>query len=280
MVESPRFVIIDCYDAEGQLGLQNSGATLANILYKRLIDSLIPNAKLDILNIAFIDAPSIDPTHYDGAFWTGSNLFLSADDPESRRHIDLCHDFFAHGIPQFGSCWAAQLACHTAGGSVEANPLGREFGFIQNIEKTEIGKSHPMLAGKANIYAGFASHRDSITSYPKECEVLARNAHSIQAIDVSYLKGRFWATQYHCEYDYAEIAMLAQTRKQTLINDEVFKDEDSVDLFSKDIKNYQEGIDKKNIENKYNLDPKMLVPSHNAFELRNWLSYFFNIECP
>ena len=106
-----RIVIIDCYDTDGQLGLQRSGATLGGRLYQKLLDALVPDAQTEIYNIALLDPGPLDPEKYDGACWTGSNLFLSADNPASASHINLCHAFFDRGIPQFGSCWGAQLAC-------------------------------------------------------------------------------------------------------------------------------------------------------------------------
>ena len=277
MSERLRFLIIDCYDADGQLSLQKSGATLGGQLYLKLLNILAPDAQKDIYNIALLDQVEIDPSIYDGACWTGSNLFLSADNPACINHINLCHAFFERGTPQFGSCWAAQLASVTAGGTVAANPLGREFGYIRDIKKTEAGKSHPMLQGKPDTYACFASHRDSITELSAQAEILSGNAHSaVQALDVLFLNGHFWATQYHSEYDYAEVGNLAQTRKQALINDAVFETEADVDLFSEDLLEYQNSQGQ-SLEIRYGFDPAMRYPAVNAFELRNWLAHFFNL---
>ena len=121
-----------------------------------------------------------------------------------------------------GSCWGAQLAAVAAGGKCEANPKGREFGVGRKILLTTEGRSHPMYDGKHGVFDAFESHGDIITQLPEGGVLLAGNAFSpVQALDVTHLNGRFWAFQYHPEYDFAEIGALAIVRKGDLSDEKL-----------------------------------------------------------
>ncbi len=108
---------------------------------------------------------------------------------------------------------------------------------------------------------------------------LAGKAHSFaQAIDVGFLKGRFWATQYHPEYDYAEMSNLTQARKNGLLKDGVFSDEASLETYSADLKAYQKNPARTDIAEKYKLLTVLHNPASRTNEIRNWLRYFFNVD--
>lgn len=62
--------------------------------------------------------------------------------------MKLSRDAYEIGLPQFGSCWAAQIAVYAAGGKVAANPKGREMGIARKIYLTDAGRIHPLMEGK------------------------------------------------------------------------------------------------------------------------------------
>jgi len=274
-----RLLVIDCYDKKGMAALQNVGATLAGQLYKNMLGQFLPEGQIDIVEISHMDMQSIDIGAYDGACWTGSNLFISSGDAAVKRQIQLCSTLFKSGMPQFGSCWAAQLAAVVAGGTVAPNPKGREFGLARKIGLTDAGKSHPMYKGKPPIFDGFTSHRDHITKMPEGGTLLAFNSFSpVQALSVKFSKGEFWAIQYHPEYDFSEVAALALARQEELIKQRTFQSQAALDSYVADLRTLNNEDSRDDIAWKLGIDSDLRNPSTKTIEVKNWLSHFFDIH--
>ena len=54
--------------------------------------------------------------NYDGVLWPGCNLTVYHNhDERVVKMVDLCKVAYEVGVPQFGSCWAAQIAVYAAG---------------------------------------------------------------------------------------------------------------------------------------------------------------------
>ncbi|PWQ93401.1 type 1 glutamine amidotransferase [Leucothrix arctica] len=273
-----RLLVIDGYDTGGKTLLKGAGATQAGELYKKMLSDFLPSDQIDIAEISLAQAVDIDLSQYDGVCWTGSNLFFSEKDEVVQRHIDLCKQLFDAGIPQFGSCWAAQLAANTAGGAVTANPKGREFGVARKIGLTDAGKAHPMYKGKPPIFDGFTSHSDHITTMPETGTRLAGNSFSpVQAVEVKFSNGEFWAVQYHPEYDFSEIAALTVVRQDGLISQGTFRDSAAVEDFVSELRALNDDDSREDIAWKLGLDTDLRNQSIKTLEVRNWLSHFFNI---
>ncbi len=271
-----KFLVLDGYDSNGIAGLKAAGATQAGVLYKNMLAHFVPEDSIDIVEISHDTAPQLNFGDYQGVCWTGSNLFFSAADDIVQRHIDLCLDFFEAGTPQFGSCWAAQLAAVATGGRCEQNPKGREFGIARKIMLTDEGAKHPMFKGKPRVFDGFTSHADIVTHLPESAAHLAGNAFSpVQAIDVTYGKGRFWAVQYHPEYDCREVAALTIVRTDDLIEQGTFRGKQALDAHVDDLMTLSCDSARQDIAWKLGLDSDVLDPNVRHIEVQNWLNYFF-----
>jgi len=221
-VAGPRLLVFDAYAPEGRAALREAGGTEAGALYARMLARLEPEARVEI---AFPADPDPDlPGHadlagYDGVAWTGSSLTIHhADDPRVARQIGLARAAYRAGVASFGSCWAAQLAVAAAGGRCARNPRGREFGISRAITLSPEGRAHPLFAGRPAVFDAFTSHEDEVVGAGGGATVLAGNAWSrVQAVDVARGAGRFWALQYHPEYDLHEVASLARLRRDELV---------------------------------------------------------------
>lgn len=271
-----RLLVIDGYDAGGMKALEAAGATKAGNLYKKMLSGLAPGVQIDVAEISLDKAVGIDIERYAGVCWTGSNLFFSASNTIVQRHIDLCRSLFDAGIPQFGSCWAAQLAAQTAGGTVEQNPKGREFGLARKITLTNSGRTHPMFAGKPIAFDGFTSHADIVTRLPEGATLLAGNSFSpVQALEVRFGKGEFWAVQYHPEYNLSEIACLTHVRQDSLIEQGVFQDEDMVKSYIQDLQTLGQAPSRQDLAWKLGIDSDVMEPDIRTLEVKNWLQHLF-----
>ena len=99
-----KFLIIDGYPEKSRLQFDTVGMTLAGKLYEKMLFQHIPDAQTTILYV-------------DGILWPGCNLTVYHDDDERvQRMIEIVDLAFEAGIPQFGSCWAAQISVYVAGG--------------------------------------------------------------------------------------------------------------------------------------------------------------------
>ncbi len=120
MSKALRFLIPDGYSPASRAQFEAVGMRLAGQLYADLLTRRLPGAEYDIWYSS--DEGATVPTdaelsQYAGVIWPGCNLTIyHDDDPRVQRHKDVAYRAYEAGIPQFGSCWAIQLACTVAGG--------------------------------------------------------------------------------------------------------------------------------------------------------------------
>ena len=252
--------------------------TLAGKLYKKMLFQHMPDAETTILYTSDDSTmlPSLEVLKtYDGILWPGCNLTVYHDDDERvQRMIEIVDLAFEAGIPQFGSCWAAQIAVYVAGGTVAVNPKGREMGVARKIYLTDAGKSHPMYEGKPPVFDGFISHDDEITVMPKGATILASNYFtSIQAVDVAYKNGSFWATQYHPEYDLKEMARLIVARADKLTSEGYFNSQDDMMNYINILETIAKEPNRKDLRWMAGIDDDLLKDNIRQLEFVNWLKF-------
>ena len=108
-----RLLVIDAYSDSGRAALDSVASTRAGVLYERAISAEVPAAEINVVECSPRGPELPAGTNlgdYDGVVWTGSNLTIHKPDELVRQQIELARAAFKLGVPQFGSCWAAQLA--------------------------------------------------------------------------------------------------------------------------------------------------------------------------
>jgi len=273
-----KLLIIDGYPEKSRLQFDKVGMTLAGKLYKKMLFQHMPDAETTILYTSDDSTmlPSLEVLKtYDGILWPGCNLTVYHDDDERvQRMIEIVDLAFEAGIPQFGSCWAAQIAVYVAGGTVAVNPKGREMGVARKIYLTDAGKSHPMYEGKPPVFDGFISHDDEITVMPKGATILASNYFtSIQAVDVAYKNGSFWATQYHPEYDLKEMARLIVARADKLTSEGYFNSQVDMMNYINILETIAKEPNRKDLRWMAGIDDDLLKDNIRQLEFVNWLKF-------
>ena len=273
----PRLLVLDAYAPEGRAALRDVGATEAGRLYERLLVRLAPGATVDVRYPADPDPelPSGDAlASYDGVVWTGSSLtILAADDPPVRRQVELAREVYAAGVPSFGSCWAAQVSVVAAGGRCAANPRGREFGVSRRIALNDAGRAHPLFAGKPPVFDAFTSHADEIVTLADGAALLASNDWSrVQAVSVEHGPGRFWAVQYHPEYDLHEVASLCRLRAPELVAQGTFADAAAAKRYAEDLESLHRDPAQDDLARALGIGADLLDPDLRTREVRNWLA--------
>ncbi|MFA7692720.1 MAG: type 1 glutamine amidotransferase [Candidatus Hydrogenedentes bacterium] len=273
-----RFLIPDGYSQESRAEFDRVKMTLAGDLYAQLLKRRMPDAEYDIW---FSSDPGAEPPTdealegYAGVIWPGCNLTIyHDDDPRVQSHLRLVERAYEAGVPQFGSCWAIQLATFVAGGVTEPHPKGREMGIALNIRVTDAGKTHPMMKGKPPVFSHFVSHDDYVSQVPDCAEVLALNYWCpVQAVAVSYKKGVFWATQYHPEYNLQEMACLIRARAQRLIDQGWFKDEQDMAKYADNLEAIYKDPAIKYLCWQLKIDEHVIDDDIRECEFINWLKY-------
>lgn len=272
-----RFLIPDGYSKESRAEFESVGMTLAGQLYADLLKRRLKDAQYDIWYSSDPGAvPPDDATleGYAGIIWPGCNLTIYHDDPRVHAHLRLAERAFEAGIPQFGSCWAIQLATTVAGGRTEAHPKGREMGIAMNIRILEAGKNHPMMHNKRPVYSHFVSHDDYVVKVPEGTEVLACNYWCpVQAAAVTYKRGVFWATQYHPEYNLREMARLIRARAKRLIDQGWFSDEEDMVAYADKLEAVYQNPGLKNIRWQLKIEDDIVDDDMRECEFVNWIKY-------
>ncbi|KAF0720014.1 Aste57867_622 [Aphanomyces stellatus] len=274
------FLIVEGYSADGRQELLENGAELASDLYARMLANYSGGIPVTHEVIYPTDdkpfRPPTDLGRFDGVAWTGCRLNVhQTEDPLVQRHLALARQCYAFGVPQFGSCWASQVAVFAAGGKVAKNPNGREMGLARKIQLTPEGRAHPLFEGKPSVFDAFTSHYDEITHLPKGALLLGRNAFSLtQAVAVRYLKGDFWGLQYHPEYDLHEMARLTFARRQRLINYGMFEDMDAANRYVDDLEELAANpTARKDIAWRLGIDADVLDNDIRCTEVKNFIKH-------
>lgn len=271
-------LIIDGYSPESRAQFREVGMKWAGELYRAMLLKQVPDAQTTIWYSS--DPGCEDPpddasfAQFDALLWPGCNLTVYHDDPRVRRHLALCERAFAGGKPQFGSCWAIQVAAQIAGGEVGLCPKGREMGIGTKIQLTEAGRNHPMFAGKPPVFSHFMSHDDEVTRLPETATLLAGNDWSaIQAAEIRHLDGSFWAVQYHPEYDLHELARLIVARLEKLIKLGYFQDEADALAYVEKCETLFQDPTRKDLRWQLRIDDDLLDDGRRHCEFVNWLRH-------
>ncbi len=272
---SLRFCIINGYPAKNRDVLIQAGHCSADEMYVWVFKKLRPDTQLDVLYLADLDVPVPDDRWiegYDAFLWTGSNLTIYEDNPRVTRQLEFCRRIFEIGRPQWGSCWGVQMAAAAAGGEVRKNPRGREMAFARRIRLTPEGRAHPMYEGKPDVFDGFISHLDEVTRLPDGGTLLATNDHTrVQAIEVKYRNGIYWATQYHPEYDLNQMTRLIIARGENLIKEGFFADRPALESRVARMEALVRDPGRKDLRWDLDLGDDILDDNLRRVELRNWL---------
>lgn len=211
---------------------------------------------------------------YDGIFLTGSALHIYNLEPSVTRQIELMRAIYASGTPSFGSCWGIQMGAVAAGGTVVANPRGREIGVARKITLTEAGRSHPLLAGRPLSFDAPAIHLDTIALPPADTTVLASNAYSaVHAAEIRHDGGTFWGVQYHPEFPLGQVASILGRMVPALIAEGFRKDEAAAQSWLADLYALDAEPTRHDLAWAHGLDEEVLDSERRVTELRNFIAH-------
>ena len=201
----PRILVVESNPRAESDRLAGLSGSALGPLYAAVLEDLLDDAKTVVIS-PYDGDETPDLLEFDGIVFTGSSVEWNTDDDRAAPLASVMRDGFAAGLPTIGSCNGMQLAASVLGGSAAASPNGREDGMAIDIRLTDAGKSHPMMAGRADGYAVPCTHRDEVVQLPEGAVLLAGNDHSpVQAFVIDCDGVDFWGMQYHPEFSPAYV---------------------------------------------------------------------------
>lgn len=254
-----------------------SGGSVMSESYAELLRSLSPAGT--VIDICYPADPGANLPDsgglegYDGVAITGSALNIYDGGPSIEPQIELARALFRTGTPAFGSCWGLQLATVASGGTVRANPAGREIGIGRRIEVLPAGHGHGLYVGKPRLFDAITVHLDEVETLAPGTTVLATNGWSeVQAAEIDTPgSGNFWGVQYHPEFSFGEIAAVFRRYGDVLLKQGLFPDLAAQDAYVADLDALHADPSDKALVWKYGLDATVLNPAIRTRELKNWI---------
>lgn len=274
MARAPKILVIDAYDKAGRDSLTGAGGTRAGELYRHALLACAPDADIAVFTHGEdAEIPSgLDA--FDGVVWTGSSMTIHKPNPAVDEQIEIAQAGFEKGIPQFGSCWAAQLSVVAAGGTCGLNPKGREFGVTGAITISEEGKHHPLFKDRQSGFKSFSSHGDIVVSLPEGATCLAYNDFTpVQAVAIHHGAGEFWAVQYHPEFSFFEVARIGELWRRSLVKQGQFADEADANIYIAALDAMHEDPSSKETAERLGVGANLLEEDQRLNEVRNWLEF-------
>ena len=250
---------------EGNLKEENQQFTNAGIQThtESLKDSIAyftKNLEIDVAN------PSSDPkvfeniknlNEYDGLIWGGSSLNIYNDTIEIRRQLDFMKECQKKIKNILAICWGLQVAATVAGGVVKRCNKGAHRGIAHNVKINENGLSHPLYKNKNQTFNTPAFNFDEVATLPNNSILLSSNEiNNVMGVNFKNEISNIWGIQYHPEISYDKMISLIHFRKDRLLNNKAFIDENEINSHVKII------ADENKITNK----------NSRMKELENWLN--------
>ena len=250
---------------EGNLREENQSFTDGGIKthtesLKDSISFFTNKLELDVVNPSSdknLSEVTEDLTKYDGMIWGGSSLNIYNDTVEIRRQLDFMRECQKKIKNILAICWGLQVAVTVAGGIVKRCNKGAHRGIAHNVKINKNGLLHPLYKNKNEIFNTPAFNFDEVATLPSNSTLLSSNEiNNVMGINFKCGVSDIWGIQYHPEITYDKMITLIHFRKDRLLNNKAFIDEDEINSHVKMI------ADENKITNKNN----------RMKELENWLN--------
>jgi len=170
-----------------------------------------------------------DLTKYDGMIWGGSSLNIYNDTVEIRRQIDFMKECQKKIKNILAICWGLQVAATVAGGVVKRCNKGAHRGIAHNIKINKNGISHPLYKNKNETFNTPAFNFDEVATLPNNSILLSSNEiNNVMGVNFKNGISNIWGIQYHPEITYDKMISLIHFRKDRLLNNKAFIDENEI----------------------------------------------------
>ena len=155
-------------------------------------------------------------------------------------------------------CWGLQVCSTAAGGKVNPGKNGAHIGIASDVIINNEGEKHFIYKDKKKIFTSPAFNFDEVSELPKNAIILSSDkVNNVMGVMFKAGNSEIIGLQYHPDYEYHQMISLAKARKDRIIKNKQFKDDNDFEDHMKYIKEEDKKLDFKN----------------RTCEVRNWLDF-------
>ena len=245
---------------DSEVFIRAAGASASENL-RNLVLKLEPNSNVKIIY------PGIDEetkealegiNHYNGIIFTGGAMRINDLTDEIKKHINFASNCFKHDKKILAICWGLQVCSTAAGGRVAPGKNGPHIGIASAIEINKEGQKNLIYKNKKKKFTTPAYNFDEVCEIPEGGTLLASDkVNNVMSVYFKSGQSEIWGLQYHPDYEYYQMINLANERKNRMIENKYFKNEND---FENHIDHIKEEDKKLDFENR-------------TCEVKNWLNY-------
>jgi GMP synthase (glutamine-hydrolysing) len=245
---------------DSEVFIKAAGAT-ASVNLKNLLLKLEPSLSIEIINpVKDEETKNVlkNMDKYTGIVFTGGAMRINDMTDEIKKHINFASNCFKYNNKILAICWGLQVCSTAAGGKVAPAIKGAHIGIASNVEVNDAGKNSLMYKNKKNTFTTPAFNFDEVVEIPNGATLLASDEiNRVMGIYYKVGKSEVWGLQYHPDYEYRQMISLSNARKDRLLNNKVFINENE---YYKHISLIEKEDKKLNFENR-------------TCEVKNWLDF-------
>ena len=243
---------------DSEFFIKAAGASAADNL-KNLILKIEPTTNIEIINPGNDNetANAIkNMSNYNGIVFTGGAMRLNDMTEVIKKHINFASNCFEYNKKILAICWGLQVCSTAAGGKVLPAENGAHIGIASNVKVNSEGQKNLIYRNKKINFSTPAFNFDEVFEMPEGATLLASD--DVNRVMGVYFKSRgseIWGIQYHPDYEYSQMVKLSNERKDRMIANKNFKDENDFQNHMNFIKDEDKKLDFEN----------------RTCEIRNWL---------
>ena len=228
---------------------------------KNLVVKMEPTANIKIINPGR-DNETIEAiknmNDYNGIIFTGGAMRLNDMTDEIKKHINFASKCFKYNNKILAICWGLQVCAVAGGGKVAPGRKGAHIGIAPDVIINEDGKNNLIYKNKNIKFNTPAYNFDEVCEIPNGAKILSSDKiNNVMGVYFKHDNSEIWGLQYHPDYEYWQMVNLANVRKDIMIKNKYFKDEN-------DFQNHMTYI---------NNEDKKLDFENRTCEVRNWLNF-------
>ena len=243
---------------DSKVFIKAAGSTAADNL-KKLVLKLEPNSNIKIINPGKDEETKNvlkNMDKFNGIIFTGGAMRINDMSDEIKRHINFASNCFEYNKKILAICWGLQVCSTAAGGNVLPGKNGVHIGIASDVKINSEGQKNLIYKNKKKNFTTPAFNFDEVSEIPERATLLSSDkVNKVMGIYFKSGNSEIWGLQYHPDYEYHQMINLSNERKDRMINNKNFKDEND---FQNHMNYIKEEDGKLDFENR-------------TCEVRNWL---------
>ena len=214
---------------------------------KNLVLKLEPSSIIKIINPSNDDQTKKaleNIKNYHGIIFTGGAMRLNDMTDEIKKHIKFASNCFKYENKILAICWGLQVCSVAAGGKVATGKNGAHVGIASDIEINNEGQKNPIYKNKKLKFTSPAFNYDEVSEMPHGATLLSSDRiNKVMGLYFTAGKSVIWGLQYHPDYEYWQMINLSSARKDRIIKNKHFNDENDFQKHLDYIKDEEKKLD-------------------------------------